>query len=290
MPNAQTLGRVSSTTNREGRFMEKEISFRSLDGQMLVGTLTLPVRKNRGAVLLVHGLTVDRHEAGFYDLFAARLAANGYASLRFDLRAHGKSSGDFQTFSLSAVLGDIQAAVRALQTRTNLPKCHLVGTSFSGGLTIWASSLIEPKVGRIVLFNPLLNYRKRFLEEKTWFDGLALTSAGVRELSKNGYLKHLSFKLSIPFINELMTYRITKLPKPKIPVLTIHGTQDSMVPYSIAKRHSRYNAASTFLSIGGADHGFYEPSDEDGSDPVTRANWSFVFDKAVEWFRKADRR
>lgn len=266
--------------------MKKDIKIVSLDGLRLCGTLEKPKNQCKGSILLVHGLTVDRHEDGFYDLIAEKFLENNYASLRFDLRAHGESEGDYKSFSLSGVMSDIQSCVNRLLEETDTFSCNILAASFGGGLSIWASHLIESKLTSLILLNPLLNYRARFLEEKKFFNGVGLTPSGSRTLRTHGYLKHINFKLSVPFVNELINYRIDQLPKLMVPVLTIHGTRDSMVPYKVAKKYYKHNERSEFISFAGADHGFYHPEDETGDHPVTRENWMLAIRHSINWVQR----
>jgi len=68
-----------------------ETSFRTLDGLRLAGTLVDPEDPPVGAVVLVHGGGVTREEGGFFKRLADGLGEAGLASLRFDLRGHGRS-------------------------------------------------------------------------------------------------------------------------------------------------------------------------------------------------------
>lgn len=66
--------------------------FTSPDGLTLSATL-VPSDELQHAAVLVHGGGVAREEGGFFARLAASLADVGVASLRFDLRGHGKSEG-----------------------------------------------------------------------------------------------------------------------------------------------------------------------------------------------------
>jgi uncharacterized protein len=67
-------------------------SFRTLDGLYLAGPFVEPDEPCDLAVVLVHGGGVTREEGGFFTRLAAGLGAAGVASLRFDLRGHGRPS------------------------------------------------------------------------------------------------------------------------------------------------------------------------------------------------------
>lgn len=68
-----------------------------------------------------------------------------------------------------------------------------------------------------------------------------------------------------------------------IPVLTIHGDHDSMVPFEIAKKYGTPNNQCSFVTIEGADHGFTNPDDEDFTHPDTIRFRSVVFEKVLKW-------
>ena len=266
---------------------EKEVSFQSADGTPLSGTQRSMPHPRLG-VLLVHGITVDRHEDGFYTEFAERLDALGAASLRFDLRAHGKSGGRYEDLTLSGVLNDIDSAYRTLSAA--LPPgapVVVVATSFGGGLSAyWACGNHESLSG-VILFNPLLDYAKRMIFDKEfWRDG-SLTEEAVRDLGGRGWLAHNEFRIGRPLLNELFHIRPhEKLKDLRVPLLTIHGDADSMVPHNIAKARTQECPRSEFITVEGADHGFTRPGDEEFDHPDTLRFRDAVFAKALEWMKR----
>jgi alpha-beta hydrolase superfamily lysophospholipase len=143
--------------------VQSDVTFSSLDGTMLVGTLLRPPGATRSAVL-VHGGGVARDEAGFYVRLANALADDGVASLRFDLRGHGASGGRQQELTLASVANDIRAALEFFHE-----PAALIGASFSGGAcALVAARALLPS---LVLLNPLLDYKQRFVDEKPyWHD------------------------------------------------------------------------------------------------------------------------
>ena len=92
------------------------IEFRSLDGIGLSGTLVVPPTAVESATVLVHGGGVTRDEGGFFSRLAFGLSQVGIASLRFDLRGHGRSEGRQEDLTLSGVANDIRAAVAYVRT------------------------------------------------------------------------------------------------------------------------------------------------------------------------------
>jgi len=107
----------------------------------LAATLHLPAgaRPTRGwpSVLMCHGFTGSRIEAHFLFVKTSRaLAANGLASLRFDFRGSGESSGRFRDMSILTELADALAAWEYLGRLPGVdPKRRaLLGLSFGGAV------------------------------------------------------------------------------------------------------------------------------------------------------------
>ena len=216
---------------------EEEAEFRSADGTALRGTLRSVPSPRLGA-LLVHGITADRQEDGFYARLAESLAGAGMSSLRFDFRAHGKSEGRYEDLTLSGVINDIGSAHGALSGAlpAGTPKV-VIAAGFGGGLSAcWAADSGRPPDG-LVLLNPLLDYGKRMLFDKPFWEDGALTERGRAELDGRGWLPHGEFRIGRSLFNELFRIRPhERLKELSVPMLAIHGSADSMVPYEIAKR------------------------------------------------------
>ena len=268
---------------------EEEVGFRSTDGTALRGTLRAASHPRMG-VLFVHGITVDREEDGFYSTFAARLDQAGATSLRFDLRAHGKSGGSYEGVTLSGVINDIGSAYGFLASR--LPPgtpAFVVAASFGGGLSVcWAAAAAAAGRGAsprgLVLLNPLFNYGKRMVFDKPYWNGGGLTEDGLRSLAERGWLDHNGFRIGPAMFNELLHLQpYARVRDLDIPLITIHGDADSMVPHDISRRCTGEVRDSEFVTVEGADHGFIHPDDEDYTHPDTLRFRDAVYKKALEW-------
>ena len=263
---------------------EKKTEFRSADGTALLGTLRSVPSPRLGA-LFVHGITVDREEDGFYTRFAESLAGAGIASLRFDFRAHGKSEGRYEDLTLSGVINDIDSAYRTLSDSlpAGTPKV-VIAASFGGGLSAcWALDNGRPPNG-LVLLNPLLDYGKRMLFDKPFWEDGSLTQDGAADLRRIGWLPHGEFKIGRSLFNELFRIRPhERIKSLDVPMLAIHGSADSMVPYGIARDCVAECKDSEFVTVEGSDHGFTYPGDEDFEHPETERFRKGVIEKVVEW-------
>ncbi|MCL9759274.1 lysophospholipase [Frankia sp. AiPa1] len=134
------------------RDLEQAVTFRSPDGLLLAGSLLRPSSAPVG--VLVHGGGVTGEEGGFFTRLSHGLAEAGLASLRFDFRAHGEIQGRMQDLTIAGILGDIRAAA-----------------SFCGGISALFAARHPEQVRGLLLINPLLDYKNRFIDQKPyWYD------------------------------------------------------------------------------------------------------------------------
>lgn len=250
-----------------------QTSFRSADGLLLRGTFVAPSGLPRSCTVLVHGGGVTREEGGFFGRLAAGLAAAGVASLRFDFRGHGESEGRQEDLTLSGVLNDIRAAVAHARELSNDVPINLLGASFSGGICAYFAAEFPAKVAKLVLINPLINYKKRFIDDKPyWHDDRIVESAG-RELSQDGFLPHsATFKLGRPLLNEVFYLRPDqKSGDIQAPTLILHGTGDTFIPVQSSRDFvAKIAAPAELIEIDGAQHGLAVHDDPQYLDPQTQ--------------------
>lgn len=232
---------------------EKTIRFKSADGIQLCGILR---EAPPPLAVLAHGITVEKNEGGFYSRLADCLAKRGVRSLRFDFRGHGGSNGKPEEMTIAGEIKDLGSAVDRIKMKIG-SKVAIVGTSFGAGVAILYAAKFPQNVSSLTLLCPVLDYRKSFLEPETewakeWFHPQA-----IRNVAKTGFLQLDQFKLGAPLIKEFSKLHPGKtLLKLRVPTLVVHGTKDSMVPYSVAKYYGTKYRLGRFLSVPGADHGF----------------------------------
>lgn len=158
------FGTVSAQTT-PAKFTEREVSFTGAGGFQLRGTLVLPAGtkgKVPGVLLLPGSGPTDRNGnqppqliTDVLKQIAERLAADGYASLRFDKRsAHvyasswPKDTAAFNDlFSYDAFIGDARAALDFLKAQPEInPKQTVVAGHSEGGL--YAIQLVHDLEGK----------------------------------------------------------------------------------------------------------------------------------------------
>lgn len=276
---------MAEETERVSDPAETQAEIRSLDGLGLSATWTAPSAP-RSATVLVHGGGVTRDEGGFFTRLAAGLREAGIASLRFDLRGHGRSEGRQEDLTLASIMNDIRSVVMYVIDATGDERVNLVGASFGGGISGCFAAHHPDLIRRLVLLNPLVDYKKRFIDDRPyWHDDRIDDDAG-RELMTQGFLWHSpSFKLGRPLLNEIFYLRpdeaITNI---RTPTLIVHGTKDTFIPVDSSRHYvQRIPAAARLLEVEGAQHGFAVHDDPQYLEPQTVEWQAYVIREVVEW-------
>jgi uncharacterized protein len=124
-----------------------EVSFKAGD-VTLVGDLTRP--RSRGphpAVVMIHssGNQSRNGPVAYFRLIANLLAANGFATLAYDKRGVGKSTGNWPTATFNDLAGDVRAAISVVRQRADVDpqRVGLWGLSQAG----WVAPLASEDIG-----------------------------------------------------------------------------------------------------------------------------------------------
>jgi len=262
-------------------------AFTSLDGLELRGTLTASGEIAPRGVVLVHGGGVTRDEGGFFTRLAAGLARTGTTALRFDFRGHGESAGRQEDLTLGSVRNDIRAAVEFLRERLGgAAPVSVLGASFSGGNCAAFAAERPEDVERLVLINPLLNYKKRFIDDKPYWHDDRLDDDAAAELTANGFLPHSpTFKLSRPLLNEVFHFvHPAVLAAVKAPTLFLHGTEDTFIPVQSSRDAvGLVGAPATLIEVVGAQHGIAAHDDPGYTDPRSQRWQAQAIDLIAGW-------
>jgi uncharacterized protein len=264
-----------------------EVTFRSLDGLHLAGTVVLPPGELAGAAVLVHGGGVTREEGGFFTRLALGMAAAGIASLRFDFRAHGASEGRQEDVTLAGIVNDIRAAVGQLQlVLGDEAPVSLIGASFGGGITAYFAARYPERVRRLVLINPLLKYKKRFIDDKSYWHNDYIDEDAGADLAAHRFVAHSpTFKLGRALLNEVFyLHPHMALGEIEAPTLFIHGTRDTFIPVeSSCWGVEQIRAEARLIAIDGAQHGIAVHDDPQYLDPQTQMWQAEVIEAVTVW-------
>lgn len=262
------------------------VTLRTFDGLHLVGTLVTPEGLPEHAIVFVHGGGVTRDEAGFFTRMAGGLADAGIASLRFDLRGHGESEGRQEDLTLSAILNDIHIALDHVREATKAQTVSLLGASFSGGICAYFAARGPVPLHRLVLINPLLNYKKRFIDDKLYWQDDRINAEAAAELEAQGYLAHSpSFKLGRPLLNEVRWLQpLAVLGDVQVPTLIVHGTEDTFIPVESSRAAAaQLQVEHELIEIDGAQHGIAAPDDPTYATPQSQTWQAFTIGLVADW-------
>lgn len=220
-----------------GYAAEREISYQ-VDGQKVVGTLTMPEKaKNVPVVLMLHGYTANRNESassfvpeGLFGRMAHELEKQGIASLRIDMRGSGKSEGTFANITVESEIADALAGIEYLSHLENIDASSIsvMGLSLGGIVTTATAGKSVHPIRSVVLWNPGINPPAAFI---TMFGKDNVQKATQDANAEFTYpLNGTSITMKGEFYRSL--YRIVpaaELAKYHGPVLLAIGTEDDIV-------------------------------------------------------------
>lgn len=264
----------------------RETTLRTLDGFHLVGTLVTPDAPVGHAVVMVHGGGVTREEGGFFTRLAAGLAEVGVASLRYDLRGHGESDGPMEQATLAAHLNDIRVAIAQVRQLAGVAAVSLLGASFGGGLCVYYAAKRPDELTRLVLLNPQLNYKDRYIDQKPYWSGGFLDDETAAHLREHGFVRHSpTVKHGRALLNEVLWIRPNDvLGEITAPTLVVHGTKDTFVPVETSRAAVRQlHAEHQLVEVEGAQHGFAVHDDPTYADPQSQEWQAFVIRTVADW-------
>ncbi|WUH94673.1 lysophospholipase [Streptomyces sp. NBC_00433] len=263
-----------------------DVTVRTLDGLHLAGTLVEPGKPTSRAVVLVHGGGVTREEGGFFTRLADGLAGAGVASLRFDLRGHGQSEGRQEDLTLSAVLNDIRVVLAYVREATGAEDVTLLGASFGGGICAYYAAQRPDDLSRVVLLNPQLDYKKRTIDSRAYWENDHLQDEAAQQLVSEGFIQFTpTLKHGRPIFNEVFWLRPHEaLGGVRAPTLIVHGTADTFVPIESSRAAARrFGGPCELVEIDGSQHGFAVHDDPQYLDPQSQEWQALVIRTVAEW-------
>lgn len=188
------------------------------------------VEKSKWVIILSHGVTSNKVEEVVLSALEKKLNEGGFSTLRFDYRAHGKSSGNsIEDFSISGELIDLETIIFFLK-KEGFEKIGLVGVSFGGGVGAEFAGRHPDVINKLCLVSPVIDSSLVMHGTSDWCK--KYFSNYEAKLSSKGYIVAGSsgFKFGPKAIKEMLTYTphisLTHYPGP---VLLVHGTADEIV-------------------------------------------------------------
>ena len=245
-------------------YITEDVSFTNGDAT-LRGTLTLPENctKDTPVLIMITGSGLqNRDEEAFghkpFAVIADALARNGIASLRYDDRGFGQSTGDIKNFTVSDLKNDAKAGIDLL--RKHFKRVGVLGHSEGGTLAMMLAG--DNNVDFAVSLAGMTIKGKDLLLKQ---NRDALRAMGMSESVIDNYCRHLATgmdsamagkdleavtdnnlppelleninkafeQFKTPYMRSFLNlYAHDSLAKSKVPVLALNGTKDHQVEYS----------------------------------------------------------
>ncbi|MBC8489625.1 MAG: alpha/beta hydrolase [Bacteroidetes bacterium] len=216
-------------------------------------------------VLLAHGITTEKNEEGIYTYFAENILSPDFDSLRFDFRGHGDSNVSSKNMRISGEILDLMA-VLSWANKSKYKDIHLVAASFGGSIVLLANSIFNlDYLSSVTLWSPVISYQNTFINSTVEWGKEFFNQSKTEDLAYRHYtqIPETDFLIGPELTMELLLLHPESTLWPiNIPLMIIHGTTDTLVPYNDAIMYANNNKSVLLHSILGVDHGFDEKIDE----------------------------
>jgi hypothetical protein len=187
---------------------------------------------------------------------------------------------------LTAHLNDIQVALDELRELTNAWQVSLLAASFAGGMGAYYAATRPDQLARLILFNPLLDYKNRFVDQKPYWSDDFIDHEHALQLAEVGYVEHSpTFKLGRAMLNEVFWIDPRQvLGDISAPTLIIHGTKDTFIPIDSSRSAvPLFQAPHRLVEIEGAQHGIAVHDDPQYLNPQSQAWQAFAIQTVADW-------
>ena len=261
---------ASMSTIKKGRVMLMEKSFLLSEGDLRIFCRhTAPDYGDiRRIVLSVHGLGGSTRDA-IQESIAEEMEFFYSATFRFDFPAHGESPMDSAALTLDNCVNSLLKV--AEYARAQYPEVEdlcIFATGFGAYITLISlEKLLEmPGNVKLVVQTPSVLMHETLLAMKR------MSEPTLKAMEKTSFAR-----LERPFDVTYSFYQALKenvaLDSYPIPMLILHGEEDSYIKMSDIQHFRRINEQSKLVIIPGTSHRFLE----DGA-------WDMVLDLTRDWF------
>ena len=247
-------------------YKTEEVAFKNVaDGATLVGTLSYPIGYKKGqtpVVLMVTGSGQENRDEEIFDhkpflVIADYLARHGVATLRYDDRSFGKSTGgDVEHATTLDFMRDAASGVDFLRTSKQFGKVGILGHSEGGSIAFMLGA--KGKVDFVISMAGIGVKGDTALTAQT-NKILELTGQSMR-FSTHQYRMNAIIKRS-PWLNFFIDYDPSAdISKTLCPVMAINGSRDVQVISSLnlagIKAHLKPNPKNIIKEYPSLNHLF----------------------------------
>lgn len=231
------------TKQRFHELSKQKVHITSFDGLQLHGYIIKAINNSPRWIIIVHGYTANLQLSTQYiDLFQQE----GFNILLVDQRRHGESEGEFSTYGYKEKY-DVESWVTMLTTQYGEDIIvGLHGQSLGGGTVLEYLSIAQPNVKFVIADCPysdlteLIGYQIKVLNKTPLFPLLNLV---------NWFLKRKA-GFTLEQVSPIKAVKNSLLP-----VMFIHGTEDTYVPTQMSvDMYNMKQGAKKLLLIQKAVH------------------------------------
>ena len=206
-------------------------------------------------IVFIHGLNSDMEgkKAIFIEKYAKK---NKLSFIRFDCRGHGKSSGNFEDFTISDWKKDLFDIIDNL---TKGPQI-LIGSSMGGWLMLLAAKSKKRKISGLIGLASAADFGKDLFNSLNIKNKQDIKTKGITKYTYKGFAYYLTKEFFIHCTKNKILNKKINFSKP---VILIHGNKDNIVkdtmPIKIMKKLSSKNVQIKFLKS--SDHSLSSSAD-----------------------------
>lgn len=244
-------------------YTEESVTVDAGPGIRLAGTLTVPDTHSATTpvVVLVSGSGAQNRDEELFEhkpfaVMADYLARNGIASLRYDDRGVGESTGDRTDATTRDYAADTDAAVKWLRRQHRFGQTGVIGHS-EGGMIAYMLGAVDDGPDFIVSIAGPAVEGARILDyqNKTVFVRGGMTEAQADRAAADAR-KRLEADPTMKWMHFFLSYNpASDLRNLKIPALIIYGGKDRQVPSEMNSDVARQLAPrATVRSYPGLNH------------------------------------
>ena len=206
-------------------------------------------------IVFIHGLNsnMEGKKAIFIEKYAKK---NKLSFIRFDCRGHGKSSGNFEDFTISDWKKDLFDIIDNL---TKGPQI-LIGSSMGGWLMLLAAKSKKRKISALIGLASAADFGKDLFNSLSIKNKQDIKTKGITKYTYKGFAYYLTKEFFIHCTKNKILNKKINFNKP---VILIHGNKDNIVkdtmPIKIMKKLSSKNVQIKFLKS--SDHSLSSSAD-----------------------------
>ncbi|WP_020385640.1 alpha/beta hydrolase family protein [Kribbella catacumbae] len=228
------------------------------DDELAVVVATPPTGSPQRMVMMLHGGPGGQKDgpADLYVDLAAHLCSAGIASVRFDFRGCGESTGSYRDMTIVRQVEDLRAVRRFVDDGYQPSVWGLIGESFGAAVGLAG---FDPAYRAVVLLWPAIWLLDGAFESY-------LSEENVSAARRDGQVDLDGEQIGLAFLDELREVQDVSVPLRGLstPVLFVHGEADIEVPFGQSVRAANLlSGPHKLVGVPDGDHCLEEPQERE---------------------------